>query len=342
MTSTREISGVLRPLLRKLLQGTYEPQDLNCLARLCQSMALARVNTRIGCGTFRPELYGLRPTDVAYDCLADLFQEDESGKLVHLAAYFEGINLETIDDERLLIHLRRLVFATVNQGIMRTYQEHDPGLSKILRNIRLAAHSVGSFVETERFGERCIGPGLCPLLEDLPLPDVTTLARGLAPYVSGNERTPALLSRVSIYLREQSDHCRLVPVVTLALALREVFAAKQPAQLLAQPESDLAFGDEAARIITATCDRLRGKTIERYRRMGKVTVQDLNAYLAVIERMLTARFVHANGDGMSLFHELSALMPGLSDRQYRKTHRGKLEYLHRVASRDVARRLRAG
>ena len=157
----------LRPNLSFVLANAHSKRQLEELVSLCHSLAVSSIRGKLASGKINTTLLGLNDSDLAYDCIADLFQRDEKGTVLHLKTYFESFLVESESDELLLAHLRRLIFARVNQGLFRLYNEADPALGKILRNIKLAIHSLGNFVEFERFGESHIAPSLCDPLHEL-------------------------------------------------------------------------------------------------------------------------------------------------------------------------------
>ncbi|MDI6803591.1 MAG: hypothetical protein QME58_07065 [Bacteroidota bacterium] len=127
------------------------------------------------------------------------------------------MSITTSRDEEILSHLRRLVFSKVNHGIYRQYSEIDPSLSKILRNIKIAINTLKNFTEVERFGESCIAPCACDTLEDNPAFDRDELRGFFMCEVNGREHIPDLLAKFSLILREQTDRCRIIPLVTVGI-----------------------------------------------------------------------------------------------------------------------------
>ena len=141
----------LRSRIKAVVDGSQSPEQLNVVIRAC--LALASELLQRKCGSHRlSETLGLHGDDLAYDCIADLFQRDERGRLLQLQAYFLGVDLDQLSDAEVLIFLRKLVYSRVNQSLFRMYQEADPAFHKILRNIKLAVQSLNQFRELDRFG----------------------------------------------------------------------------------------------------------------------------------------------------------------------------------------------
>lgn len=166
----------MRDHLRAIISGTSARPQLNAVVAVCHALASASLATRRTSSTL-VSLHGLNRSDLAYDCIAEISRQDAAGAFVQLNAYFDGLSLGSLSDEEILAHLRRLVVSKVNQGIFRLYNEADPPLGKILRNIKLAVNSLKHFTEIERFGELCLAPSLCDTLEYLPVPDPEEIQR---------------------------------------------------------------------------------------------------------------------------------------------------------------------
>ncbi len=141
------LSRGLRDNLLAVLGGAFAHQQLNAVIQVCHALASAFLAGKKTTRTLTT-LHGLGYSDLAYDCIAEIFQQYPAGHFVQLQAYFNSLCLETASDEEILVHLRRLVFSKVNQAIFRLYNEADPSLAKILRNIKKGM----SICPTRRYG----------------------------------------------------------------------------------------------------------------------------------------------------------------------------------------------
>ncbi len=235
----KSIAG-LRQILSAILESRHTRPQVHQFVAVCNSIAITLIQSKIASGSIRIRHFGLSPSDIAFDAIADLFREDDDGNLVQIKVYFESIDWEKMEDELLLIHLRRLVFSRTNQGLFRMFQEIDPGLGKILRNTKLAIAALNTFVEFDHFGEPCIAPNFCDPLERLPMIDRDCLQQRLLELTNGSERIPVILAKLSRYLREQEEHSRMVPIVSVGLAIRAVYDRIEIEQQQ-QPEVELSI-----------------------------------------------------------------------------------------------------
>lgn len=334
------LSESLRLNLLGVLANRYAERQLNELVAVCHALASAFVQSKCAAGKLNLSQLGLSSRDVAYDCVADLFQRDDAGTIIQLKVYFDGLLLEELSDQALLAHLRRLVFSKVNQGIFRLYNESDPALGKILRNIKLAIQALGNFVEIERFGEVYVAPSYCDPLIFLSSLDGEGLERVLRELLSGNERTPEILAKISHFLREQEENSRAIHLVTLAVAIRTVLAGERDVRVEYSSVEEKLHVDDVRTIIHQTCEELKQITREKYVHRKKITVEVFESYFNVIEARLCELFVQRNGDAFSLFEQLRQAHPSLTRNEYRRRHKNVLEYLSRQAQERALRQLR--
>ena len=320
----------LRFNLSSVLTNAHSKRQLEELVLLCHSLAISSIRSKLASGKINTSLLGLNDSDLAYDCIADLFQQDEKGIVLHLKTYFESFSIESASDELLLAHIRRLIFARVNQGLFRLYNEADPTLGKILRNIKLAIHSLGNFFEIERFGESYIAPSLCDPLHELPEIGGEELQRLVQEVCNGNERIPEILAKLSSSLRRQKEYSRAVRLMSVAYAICSFFGEMQTRnQQEPVVEQALLIGDIVA-VIRESCREVKGKNFSKYVGKKKVAAQHFEHYFFVIEEKLTETLGGHDGEDYSLFDQLSKFLPTLTREEYKRKHKNILEYLSRI------------
>ncbi len=322
-----------------LLSGSPDRCHLHKVVAVFHGLAVAFLKSKRSVWALAAR-NGLNHSDIAYDCIAELFQQGDSGEYVQLKAYFGGLPLATMEDGEVLGHTRRLVFAKTNHGIFRICNEYDPGLGKILRNLKLAIHALRNFEEVERFGELWIRPTLADPLEHLPPPGQQELLEALRGSVQKNAKTPDLLAALSMYLREQSTHARSVPLMELAITLRLLFAREEGDESgEGTVESTLAAADTRSMVAQA-CSRVMRSMTSRYVDRGKVSRAIYERYFAVIEQGLVERFVGGDGEDFSYYEGLKAHLPDLTRDEYKKLYKSHMEYLGRCALKETLRRLK--
>ena len=193
----------LRTWIEAAVENTLTLQQLKALVGLCHSMAAVALRRKIAPVMLDTGVHGTNYRDLAYDCIAELFQQGEDGSLLQIRAYFQGIDREAASDQELLTHLRRIVFTKVNHGVVRFYGEADPDLGKILRNIKLSIQVLCNFTVVERFGDTFLLPAFSPPLEDLPPFGREELESELRKDARRDDHVPAMLAHRSRWIRVQ-------------------------------------------------------------------------------------------------------------------------------------------
>lgn len=291
---------------------------------------MAYIGHRIANGSFNRSLIPFSPDDIAYDCIADLFAGDGKGNYLQLQAYFGGINFEAESDEALLIHLRRLTFSKVNHGIFRIYNEADPSLGKILRNIKGAVSTLDNFLETEIFGEMFLTPSGCDPLRHMPVMEQPVFEDQFTRVTGVVRHIPALLGQLSLFLREQEEYRRSIPLMTAALVFRNVFSRHDHSVIEAPAAETAMLLDDARSVISEACAVMHREMSVRYIEKKHVDPLVFRRYFDVIELNLIQTLVEKDGHDFSFFLSLQSWMPELTREEYMRTHRSILEYAARL------------
>lgn len=339
MIGQTNIAKGLRVIIPAILAGSHSRKDLNRLVAVSHSLAASFLASKATTESLI-SVYDLTTSDLAYDCIADLFQEDGDGKYRQLQAYFSGLSIAAARDEEILAHLRRLVFSKVNQSIFRLYSEADPSLSKILRNIKLAIHSLKNFEELDRFGDPCIIPSLCDTLVHLPPFEREDIEHCFLHVTRGDELIPDLLAKLSLFLREQHERCRILPFVSVGILFRTVYEKKE----LTKPETEMIdasfVSEDVTAIVQQACSDVRRQTVQKYVESEKVAGEIFELYFGVIHETLCNKFTGRDGHDNSLFESLQQRLPGLTKEKYSTIHRNKVEYLLKLVQKKAMKRLK--
>jgi hypothetical protein len=327
----------LKSILSAVVRGNQSPRQLSELVTVCHSLAMATLRWKIASAMLQTRLHYSGYADLAYDCIADLFSRSEGGVLTQFKGYFEGIHLERLEQEEILGHLRRLVMSKINHGIFRIYGELDPATGKILRNIKLAIQARENFTITTRLGELQIYPAMVTPELHLPVLDAETLERELSRRVSGRETVPELLTQLSLFLRSQSTHARIVPFLTVVRIIKSLYARDANTKQHAEPEDRFTISDTSS-IIKDVCSKVKRELTAKY--VGKKVSREIfDAYFVVIEQSVVNQFVGNDDAGSTFYEKLSQIRPEIDRRCYYSDHRSVLEYLGRLTRSKVTKEL---
>ncbi len=329
--------GLHETLLKVLSIPTALP-EISHLVQVCHALALSTLKQRLS-GRYAGELQGISPSQLAYDCIADLFARDHENRLVKIDSYFQAFEPQRLSDEQVLQHLRRLVAGTVQQGLFRVYGEVDPTLGRILRNVKLAVQSLGHFRQIDHFGESCLAPALCDSLEHLSPCPLEELERGVLLNAARSHTVPDLLSALSVYLRGQSEYSRVVPMIDVARVFRIVFSRISLADTPIPAETDNAMVQmDLDATISWACETVKARMVKSYVGKGRICEETLAMYQTTIHRYLRAK-LDGEGERASLREQFMSLHPDIPKGEY-KSHRSRLEYMTRMAERLIFDRIR--
>ncbi|NUN71008.1 MAG: hypothetical protein HUU02_15005 [Bacteroidetes bacterium] len=338
MKSIHRHSAQLRSIILSILTDSHSPAQTKELVMLCHAFALVLLKSKLAAGRLNLNLVNIEVHDLAYDCIAEIFQSDTHNELVQLKAYFGSISMEATSDIELVDLVRRLVFSKVNQGIYRIYFEYDPSLGKIIRNMKIAIQSLGNFNEVDRFGEMLIATSVIDPQLHLPVLPAEELDRMICDIVHGSERIPEIMARLFRHLSSQSEYAKAVPLVPLALSIRRSFVQESAEQyapdLRSLDESDIRT------LIAESISTVKIKYSDKYVGRMKLTNKEYDAMFNVVERNLTAIAIELDGKDYSLYDNYAAEIEGLSKSIYHDRYKAILEYLFSLCKSELGKRIK--
>jgi hypothetical protein len=291
-----------------------------------------------------PDQFGMTVDDLAMDVIADLFGRDEHGRFSQLANYFESIAWHEQSEEYLHAATRRLVMSQVTEGLFYRHQEHDPGLGRIIRNLKRSLDGHPELVLTKRLsrpwimvlGELNTDSGARPLMPPEFL-EAYLASAGPA------RDTPDLLRRLAEILRHQSVYRKSVPLTLVAQAVRAANVHLEPDASVSH-QMPRAYQKEDVIALVSRCVELTHQSLKStYVDTNKV---DRNVYLLYV-RAVHNRILYEVGAGShdnpceTNFEALCAVMAPLSRDAYTRDHRAIFEYMMRVTKGHLSRRLTA-
>ncbi len=280
---------------------------------LSRSIAFGFLRKKVCTGRLYLDFSTIPLEDLALDSIADLFQRDDNGTFIQLKVYFDGLSFEKLSNEEVLAYLRRLIFARVNQSILRMYHEADPTFGKILRNLKLAVQSIQSFTIVERLGEQCIVPTGCDSFEHLPPMEQNELEVSLRVIANGSENVPTLLARLSVVMREQVSNSRILPITLVVQVFRSLYDSPEESAVHTVPEDNF-FVTDVKKIIDLACQCVQDENWPKYVGKNKVSVEIFEKYFDVIRLNLQQRIIDKDGEDFSFFDRLRTTLPDLDKR----------------------------
>jgi hypothetical protein len=111
----------LKPILASILSNTPSQLCVRDFANLCHQIALIYLRKKARGNRLNPTGFGMPLEDLAFECIADLFQRNEQGAFIKLADYFNAVAWENKHEDELLGATRRVVFIELNKAPIRGY-----------------------------------------------------------------------------------------------------------------------------------------------------------------------------------------------------------------------------
>lgn len=286
-------------------------------------MATAYLLRKMRYGRLRLVQFGLSVEDLAWDCIADLFQSDESGRFIHIASYFRRIPWQLSDEAGYLTALHRLVCSKLKESLFRRYGEADLSLAKLIRNLKAAAYSTPG-VQVRRDRE------LLVVVEQAsseqhhrPIAPEETLERYFVRHLGANENARKAISILVGFSGEHPEFFGGYPLSGLALVVRAAHVRLAGA---VQESSVERFGNmDVENAIRVSINAIRREKYSGCVGGGKVDSDTYAAYFLAINDILASEYLNQEEPG-SLFQALSTRIPGLDRATYARQHRNRLEY----------------
>lgn len=338
-----KISGSYRNLLWSILSGAYTPLDVHEFVHLCYSLALPVIRKKLITGKLSPYHLGLKESDIVYDCLADLFRRDEQGRFVKLHSFFESeqLNIDTCHEDELFIALRRLIFLKVSNNVIRLYSEADPTLGKVLRNMRLTNQKERLFDELQRFSETYLVPRGMESLTHCPPYPPEQLEQQFIGGVLVHDTLVVMLRKLHQIVAGQRQYQRAIPLVAAALMVKKVYALGWEGREEEQPLAEATLLQEDIR---GTAERvselLKKKMYSTYVARKKYPEVVIAKYVHAVREILVQEFSGQRPMSGSYFDILKTFMPRMTKKEYATKHRTILEYLAKMAKKEMVAELK--
>ena len=217
-------------------------------------------------------------------------------------------------------------------------------LFSIIRNIKDAAEAVEGVGISQTGRDNYVMFGPEPTAGTLPIAPPEYLSPYISSVLAKNEDLRGVLTELRDLLGTQDCYRSAIPVVRLALLIRETFLAlaHETAHIESTPpavEDQLLLRDIESLIaesVRTTGERFRARYVDR----GKVSAELFDVYVWVAGEVLQADFTETGDDQLSYFERTRKHIPGLTEEDYRSEHRTVLEYFVKTARSEYLEAVR--
>lgn len=324
-------------IIKSVVSNSYSSSDIREFIQICYDLAIPLVRKKIFLGKINLNILGMNENDLLYDCLADLFERDGSGRFPQIAENFnrEVDDIKTSNETEIILTLRRLVFGKINQNFIRIYSEADPILSKILRNVRIAVEKQKLFELEIRFGETYVIPTGTEILRDRPPIPEEFLKEQISKNVSIHDNIPKVLNTIHSILMKQNEYQRCVQLVCIALNIKFIYSlGKLDGEDREYVELDITHLD-ITKTSDLVCKELNQEMYRSYVEKGKCSESTFWNYIETVKEILKLTYGDGDGKGESFYEILNQQIPELTKTEYAEKHRTTLEYFVRLGKKKM-------
>lgn len=315
----------LQEILTTCENNSLKGEKKRDLINLCHSMALAYLRMKAS----SEKLYmirGERLEDLAWDFIADLFEQNRDGEMVKINEYFSELDLKECSHSDLKIELRKIVFTKVDDNIFRAIGKKDPSLRKIIRNLKLA---IGESEDSNIFYEQgfLIVGGFSE--KHLPVMPSEFMQIKLCSRLNEKMQIPDILHEVLEILKEQDQYQSKFSVVALSIIIRESFVYLH--DYLTDSSGLLTidqhfFSNEFETFLVKCATTVKTRTGYRYVEKGKIPEEELDLYMKAAISIVKDQFTKGKKK-FSQYEHLKQYITDIDYQDFRENKRQFLEYL---------------
>jgi hypothetical protein len=304
-------------------------------------MAFSYLRLKVRSGRLNPDAFGCSLEDLALDCIADLFERDQSGRFIELVEYYGALDCPSPSHDQLLAQTRRLVFSKVNEGLFRQYRDNDRSLSNTIRNLKNGlrfSRTLFAAVWNNETWVQLLHPR--PEAGGLPLLPAEIIEARLLSVAGHGSNLRDLLNEFAAVLNEQDLYQRQYPLIGLAVVLRSVISRTSsiPSDVSTE-ETDLA-PEEIRQFLEASIQRTKSVMERSYIGKGKLGKDTLDLYFDCINDILELDYVASDGVDLSYYDIAQKHLGTMSLAQYKTNHRVYLEYLAKLTRKEFLRSIK--
>jgi hypothetical protein len=315
----------LKDVILSVVSSKPLPKNVKSLFDEFNRMALAYLRKKEREGKLATHLFGISLEDLALDCIAELFGQNERGEFVRLKQYFGRLDLRGLDDGDLMSELRRLVFSEVSNQIFCRLSEADPNLHKLIRNLKDMKPTASASVEkvneswTVRLGDEQTA--------SLPLMPPEILECHLTPIVAATDNLREILHALAEVFADQRIYRREYPLVGFAHVLVSAFSLLKNEGSSEIPCLHSLSEAEIKRCICESILVVKSEKHKTYVGKGKIDEATFSTYFELTADFLADEYLRRDGNEESLFDRLRRKIEPLTEEQYEKQHKGIVNYL---------------
>jgi hypothetical protein len=333
------VSKILKPYLRKILNSSIAEVELTEFVHICRSIVQPYLlYIRSSISTLCTQ-QGLTITDLAYDCIADMFLRDNQNKFVKIENFANSLNenIDRISDINLFLAFKSFVTCIADAQLARLYSQADPTGSKIYRNLRDVVRTSAFFNLRKDLRGFILEPKNHEPQNHLSHFPMEELEKELSNRVGFQFSIKKFLTDLNDILMEQTQYRCSIPLYDLVQVLKKLHYDNFDPPSETQPLSIEGLQQfEIEQICRQVETVLKEKIILTYFTKGKIDRRQAEAICSAFHDMICDW--RLNEEKFALFSYLKRYLD-IDEATFEETLRSKMEYLLKIARNEFAARL---
>jgi hypothetical protein len=325
----------LKSHLIKALDGTLAHADLTRLVTYSRVLVQNHLSSKLSIVSHLCRHHGISDRDLSFDCLGELFVNDEKGQLVKIARLEFAMSrpLRDIGPGEIFVAFRGLVVKIADAHLARLYGQSDPEGARIYRNLREAVkqHDCLSLQKTPSGLVLRSGPphGAFHLYP------VEPFERECRAATSEVRSTPEFIQVVHKILTEGSSTPAGIPLFEVVRIFKAIQADGRP-DLATESTigTDGLFKEDLERMNREVLGHVKEKIVLTYLVKQKISRAEAEDLYAAVEDIVSD-WSGGTGDARS-YHDYFVRHRAVEPGEYDTRFRTKLEYLVKLAREEFA------
>ena len=329
---------ISNPELRKILmEATNEcpsTKSVKELVKIAVKISASYLEVKKHNGKLNPDFFGIPLSDLAIDCIAELFKRDEKGVLIEFQNKFSDIiNAEPLEGIKLFSRLRSIVFNSVDRSLFKLYGIYDSSLARFIRNIKLAVSKNSDILLYKRYGESLLMTKLSEGTNNKNFPPFDALRIEIIRKLKPGFTTNDFLKSLHDVLIIQEEYSRSFPLTGAGMLLRSLYAENPETR---NNKFEYPFReDELMNLIDDVTGNLERQIIWKYYEKGKISREDIMIYCALLKKILRQGFIPDNRNEVSYYNLSKSLISNLTLKSYTERYKARIEYLAKIAKAEL-------
>ena len=313
-------------MIKRVLKNPFDVQATECLYKRAKSISEAYLKYKIQIGTLNTQLFGCNFEQLAITCIANVFERDADNRLVQFERFKAFNDIDAYRDDEIKLMFRKLIHVNINDEIFKLYNDYDPELGRIIRNIKVYVNNSSDCTLLSggriKFGQKDES--------DKPVLPYDYLEVKLVPILKKFNEIPSIISHINDLIANELEYKKEIPIGDLALTIRSAsYCLLMPVSISNSTEQDIDC-IEYSRVIDTVVDKVGDECYNTYVFKRKIDEGLYRAYLGGIKKLLNSYIEHGNGKE-SIAYFIKSEYPDFNENEYRSVHRPIVEYLMKRA-----------